>query len=72
MPNLFHRHEWIEQQRVYIPPQTRGFEMTGHTPESLVNRCVFGLTTIVDRCVLCGERKTTEVLGDARQARGER
>lgn len=60
---LFHRHRYVEEQRVFAPP-VPALQATRISPET-VQRLALGLTTIIDRC-RCGRVRITEIFGDAR------
>ena len=57
---MFHRHNWVEQERFFAAPVAGQFEATGY----VVALMAFGQTTITYRCK-CGEINVKELLGKA-------
>ena len=53
-------HQWVETERVTTPPSL----MTGASGSSYaIERLVWGITSIVLTCTLCGDKKVVEVKG---------
>ncbi len=62
--SLFHRHQWERISATYTPP-LKDVKSIERSTEEFANRLVFGLTTVVLRCVVCGDEKIIEATGDA-------
>ncbi len=54
-----HLHQWDIIMKTYAPPVTPRETMT----DKLFERSLFGLTTLLFKCVICSETKKEEVLG---------
>lgn len=59
-----HRHYWREYQRIFAHPWDGG-SVSGVGAGNAM-KLAFGVTTILQRCDLCGVFIKIEVLGDAR------
>ena len=57
---IFHSHRWEESERFYAPP--RHPINVKNIDVELMNRLVFGVTTIIYKCH-CGDIRTEEILG---------
>ena len=57
---LFHKHSFVEIFRTYAPPAYLG-GVEGS--EYLFERLRFGVTTVVWRCLRCGQDRKEEALG---------
>lgn len=62
--SLFHTHKWEEEARWYNPPYTRAFEAT-RASEEMMQKIMFGFTSVEIRCSLCGDMKCVELHGDS-------
>ena len=61
---MWHIHRFTETERVYAPPVSpHGVQPRDRVSETI--KAVFGVTTIISRCCICGKLQTVEVLGDA-------
>lgn len=59
----WHTHKFVEHYRVF---SGRLNELQGlKCSEYMAERMMFGVTTIVARCEVCGKAETIEVFGDA-------
>lgn len=65
--NLFHSHRWTEIQRVSAKRyDAREIQRLAESmSESMAQQLLFGVTTIVLKCSICGDVKTVEFLGVA-------
>ena len=61
---MWHIHRFTETERIFTG-NSKGMRVEGN-PED-VKRMVFGVTTIISSCCICGKLTTVEVLGDARK-----
>lgn len=59
---LFHKHVWKEVERFYALPQPRTV-IKGYGIESLVQKFLLGVTTILYKCEVCNKQKFVEILG---------
>ena len=59
--SLFHQHNWQEIERFYAPPIREAFTFDGSNQE--INKILFGVTTIVQKCKICNEINKVEILG---------
>lgn len=64
---MFHAHKFKEQQRVYVPPVSRKIEV-GRASEDMMHTIMFGVTSIMFKCEICGKVKESRLLGDHRKA----
>lgn len=65
----WHQHYWSERERIFTGRSTLpAHEYSG--PSGMLERLMFGVTTIIDECNRpdCRKVRTTTVLGDARKA----
>lgn len=66
---MLHRHRWVAAGTLtYLPP--RPFELGGFafaSPGPEYEHCIYGVTTIPQRCSECGERRTIYRTGDHRE-----
>jgi len=58
------RHKWAERSRHYNAPEVENFN--GTTSKDALLKVMFGTTTIILRCAVCGNLKALNVVGDAR------
>jgi len=58
---MLHRHKWIEVERFHAKPLTK-IELEGASAH-LLERLLFGVTTIKFKCSKCQKMKFQEVLG---------
>jgi len=58
---LFHTHHFVEQSRTFVPPAD--LKRASGCGEELFLKLTSGFTSIVSRCVSCGEMSTTTALG---------
>lgn len=61
----FWGHKWSEQSRHYNRPELENFE--GTTSKDAMLKMAYGTTTIILRCRVCGNLKSQNVVGDARE-----
>lgn len=59
---IFHKHEWKEFKRVFVPPIRLG-ELQG-VGEEVLKQILFGITSIELRCIKCGDISSKVILGD--------
>lgn len=57
------RHRWIVETEVFTPPTNK--KLTTYD-ENTLRYAVFGFTTYVQRCEICGKRREDTGLGDLR------
>lgn len=55
-----HRHIWVEDERFHAPPTEK--DVNGVSTKGLY-RAIFGITTTLYHCAVCGKIKTVEILG---------
>lgn len=60
-----HVHHLEEVARHFTPPLTNVKRLAG-VGDELIQKTLFGITTIELRCRDCGDVKRTELIGDAR------
>lgn len=56
-----HKHSWVECERIVVKP------VTNKASTAVVDTAkafLFGTTTIILKCRLCGDRKSIEVFGN--------
>lgn len=58
--SVFHKHEWREESRAYIPPQDH--IQAESMSADLARQMLFGFTSIVLGCA-CGQKRETLALG---------
>jgi len=58
-------HKWTERSRHFNRPELEHFE--GKTSKDAMLKMAYGTTTIILRCAVCGNLKTLNVVGDARE-----
>lgn len=61
---IWHRHSWTEIERMYARPCKIKMSEAA-IDEDLLRQMLFGVTTIIYRCSVCGAIKKLEVLGKA-------
>lgn len=61
---MWHIHRYTEIERVYAPPvHPHGVQPKDYVSQTI--KRIFGVTTIIERCCVCGQTRAVEVLGDA-------
>jgi len=67
---MFHAHDWKEIARTYAAPPGRHTKVTGGQSDSLLERIVFGVTTILWECQdrKCAALRKQEMLGSEQKA----
>jgi hypothetical protein len=66
---MWHIHRFTETERVYArSPLGTVSDFSAHgLGEKLDKLVLFGVTTILSKCCICGKLQTVEILGDARK-----
>jgi hypothetical protein len=60
---MFHRHQWVEVNRIFTKSRAKNFSGTGEEALDLWREAAFGITSIELRCE-CGEVTERRLLGD--------
>ena len=58
------KHRWQEKERHWAPPTDALKSVKGPGAWEILQKTLFGVTTIVQICALCGKLETTEILGN--------
>ena len=58
-----HKHEWDLFSKTYGQAKGNFDARTAEMPQDLMEKILFGVTTLLWKCVLCSETKKEEVLG---------
>lgn len=58
---LFHRHQYVEQERYFNMPHVTHVEKMQGASDTML-KIIYGVTVIISRCS-CGKLMSTEVLG---------
>ena len=56
------KHQWKEISRTYAEPQSSGLEIQGRG-RKVLEKIIFGVTTILWECQKCQELRREELLG---------
>jgi hypothetical protein len=64
--SLFHRHQWQEVARRFVPPVQREFNVEGSgIDEGTIYDLMHGYTVVEFRCSECGKVSSAHLQGDA-------